>query len=75
MKGIQNFEYYTRLANDKKKEGRWGFDFLEKILSRYNPNVKKLWVCGTPAMNMEFERSMEVLGPMYGVGKFDYDII
>lgn len=37
--------------------------------------LKRIWVCGPPRMNEEFDKNLEILCPKYGIGKDQYEIM
>jgi len=62
-----------RLSNQNKQ--RWDYEFLDKQLEMYNDNLKKIWVCGPPRMNEDFDKGLEKLSKKYGFSHDTYDIL
>lgn len=44
-----------------KKQQRWATKVIRDQLNPYVGNIAKIWVCGPPALNMTFDRSLEEL--------------
>lgn len=51
--GSSLFELHVRLGDSAKE--KWDGNYLEKALEKRD-NVKKVWVCGPPKMNEEFDK-------------------
>jgi predicted ferric reductase len=46
-----------RLSQEKINARRWDGDFIRKELAKHNANdIRKVWVCGAPAMSETFEK-------------------
>jgi len=59
-RNLRNFELYQRFSKEKINSARWDNAFLERELSRENPNeIKKILVCGPPVMNETFDRALQ----------------
>lgn len=76
---IDNFEFIPRISNEikDKASSRWDFKFIDETLSRYRKQnvIKKVWVCGPPIMNEMFDKSLEELGPKYGINRHGIDVM
>ncbi|CDW77349.1 cytochrome b5-like heme steroid binding domain containing protein [Stylonychia lemnae] len=70
---LKNFEFHMRLSNETKE--RWDFKFLDQQLDKYNENLQKIWVCGPPRMNEDFDKNLLRLQNKYGYGHHTYDIL
>ena len=47
----------VRLSKEGVNAQRWDEAFIEKEVLKYRPNdLKKVWVCGPPAMSEVFEK-------------------
>jgi NAD(P)H-flavin reductase len=86
---LDNFELYVRLSN-LKQDPRWDHDFINQTIEKYDKSgyakaddlsetnwspIRKIWVCGPPAMNEMFDRSLEVLGPKYRISRHSIDVL
>ena len=71
---ISLFGLKTRFSNESKE--RWNFSFLGKQLENINNNeIKKIWVCGPPIMNEEFDRNLEKLCPKLNIDRNIIEIL
>ena len=50
-----NFELVVRLSKEKVNAARWSDEWIQNTLDK-TPNLKKVWVCGPPAMSETFEK-------------------
>ena len=56
--GQSNFEVIIRLSREGVNAGRWDQAFIEREVMKYKPHdLKRVWVCGPPAMSEVFERA------------------
>ena len=56
--GRKNFDLYVRLSQEGKNPQRWSQEFVLQQLGKFNVDeIKKIWVCGPPAMNETFDRA------------------
>ena len=52
----QTFELVVRLSNEKtSNQGRWDEIFVDNILSQNKSQIERIWVCGPPIMNRNFD--------------------
>ncbi len=59
-KGLTNFEVVVRLSREGVNAGRWDNTFIKRELAKHNANdVRKVWVCGPPAMSETFEKCFD----------------
>lgn len=70
---IANFEFHLRLSNQSKE--RWNNDFIEKSLKPHSGNLKKVWVCGPPKMNEDFDKCLGKLAAGGLIDKLKIDIM
>ena len=68
------FELKLRLST-MKNVPRWNEKFIEDQLTPLAGNIRKLYVCGSPAMNECFDRTLETLAPHIGLSWLDIDIM
>lgn len=60
-KGWDNFKLVLRIS-DGMSRGRWDDDFISQAISKLRrENLNRVYVCGPPAMNEVFDRSLERL--------------
>jgi predicted ferric reductase len=56
-KGLSNFELVLRISSEQNGE-KWDSDFVRRQMEvREKENLKKVFVCGPPAMNELFDRT------------------
>jgi NAD(P)H-flavin reductase len=55
--GATNFKLVLRISDESKE--RWDTSFIQNSLSPLQDTVKKVWVCGPPKMNEDFERTLK----------------
>ncbi len=70
---INNFEFHVRLSNESKE--RWNNEFIEKSLKPHSSNIKKVWVCGPPRMNEDFDKCLGKLAESGLIDKLKIDIM
>lgn len=51
--GIDNFELHTRFSAENSD--RWDYTFL--CNQRYDKQISKVWACGPPKMNEDFDKA------------------
>lgn len=73
--GIDNFELKLRLSDSQEKQPRWDKAFIEAELTPLAGSMKKVYVCGAPAMNEIFDRSLEQLAPKLKLAWRDIEIL
>eukprot|EP00347_Sterkiella_histriomuscorum_P007376 403349177 len=78
--GKQNFEYIVRFGKDEDGEGncnisRWSLETVDSVLKEQGSFLSKLWVCGTPRMNEDFDRILEKLRKKFDLVKHMYEIL
>ena len=59
---IPQFKLVLRFSDQKSP--RWGQEFLTEHISK---DVEKIWVCGPPLMNENFDKSLEVVCKLQGI--------
>ncbi len=57
--GLKNFQFIERLSNVSKE--RWNSDFIKKTIEPHHNDLARIWVCGPPRMNEDFDKTLEVL--------------
>jgi NAD(P)H-flavin reductase len=56
---LQTFVLHPRLSKEKINPARWDNRWIENTLLQYNaPAVQRVWVCGPPFMNEQFDRTL-----------------
>ena len=58
------FELHLRFSNEKSV--RWDNNFIEGQLAN-NKDCKKIWVCGPPLMQENFDKYLNKLAPKFGL--------
>lgn len=71
--GLSIFEFHMRLSNEKP--ARWDHKFIRNQLEAYQTNLKRIWACGPPRMNEDFDKALEKLVPLFGLKNTDYDVL
>ena len=71
QKSINNFEFHARFSNESK--AHWNKEFVLNQLKNYQP-LSKVWVCGPPIMNEEFDKILEKDGMTFGIDRHNYEI-
>ena len=56
------FEFHLILSTFAEYK-RWDAMSIEHILDPYKKQISKIWVCGPPKMNEDFDRIMPELSP------------
>ena len=57
--GVDNFKVTVRLSETEgPKLPRWTPEYIEKELLVNHGKLKKIWVCGPPAMNEMFDKTL-----------------
>ena len=59
----------VRLSNESKE--RWNEKFIDKQLQSDKGQISRVWVCGPPKMNQEFDISLEKICPKIGLSKLE----
>lgn len=73
-KGVDNFELIYRFSNQKPL--RWDSAFIDRQLQIHQrQSIKRIWVCGPPVMNEVFDKTLELIGPQYGVTRHHYEVM
>jgi len=56
---LQTFVLHPRLSKEKINPARWDNKWIENTLLQYKPaEVQRVWVCGPPFMNEQFDRTL-----------------
>jgi len=59
-KGYSNFELIVRLSRENINASRWEDEFIRGELKKHNSSdIRKVWVCGPPAMSETFEKCFD----------------
>ena len=74
-KKLDNFEYIKRISNIKEKNKRWDSLFIETVLKTHSLNIAKIWVCGPPKMNEDFDKNLLKLKSIYGIEDHQIEIM
>lgn len=72
QKGVENFEFHPRYSKESKE--RWDGGFIDRALDTNHigkDHLKRVWVCGPPAMNEQFDRHLLALPSK----SFHYEIL
>ncbi len=69
---MKNFELRLRLSNETKV--RWNQDFVKENLGKMTP-IQRVWVCGPPVMNEDFDKTLENLSEEFGLKPHMIDIM
>jgi NAD(P)H-flavin reductase len=61
--GIDNFALHVRLTEGRdgiygKRQERWTQKVIKDELSPYIGKLKRIYVCGPPALNMAFDQAL-----------------
>ena len=67
------FEFHLRVSNENPT--RWDHDFIQSQLEKYQTGLKRVWVCGPPRMNEDFDKSLGKIARNFGLTHADYDIL
>lgn len=60
--GLTNFKAIVRLSvTEGPKLPRWTPAYVEEQLKPMAGNIKRVWVCGPPAVNEMFDKTLESL--------------
>ena len=62
--GITNFKFILRLSETEpgtEKPRRWDADYIKDELTPLAGQMKRVWVCGPPIMNQNFDKAFENL--------------
>ena len=72
-RGLQNFELVCRFSNESKE--RWNDAYIERQLEIHqHQGISRVWVCGPPIMNEQFERALEKNAERFDL-KHKYEIM
>ena len=76
-RNISTFKLVTRFSvGGTLRQRRWDADFIRAQLSSIEPGeLKKVWVCGPPAMNETFDRCLDRIGQQYGLNRNQWEIL
>ena len=56
--GYKNFKYVLRLSQENLNPDRWDETFISNQINKYdNRIIRRIWVCGPPAMSETFEKA------------------
>lgn len=68
------FELYERFSDTNKE--RWNLPFIEKLIYAREVNeIKKIWVCGPPQLNEDFDKNLAVIGKKLNFASNVVDIL
>jgi len=70
--GKNSFEVRWRISSETKQ--RWDENFIINALKEQK-KVERLWVCGPPPMNEQFEKVLAENHKMLGMEFSDYDVM
>ena len=59
-------QFDLRLRISEEKMPRWTDDFIDKNV-RAAKDLKRIWVCGPPMMNEQFDKALFNLSPLIGL--------
>ena len=73
------FEFHLRLSGSgprtQSNQQRWDQDFLEGVLTSFQGQISKVWVCGPPRMNEEFDRALSKMASDFKLGRDQIEIL
>eukprot|EP00347_Sterkiella_histriomuscorum_P024123 403332230 len=70
----KNFELILRISSKTKQ--RWDNEYIQRQLQlQTQTDLRKIWVCGPPAMNETFDRCLDQLGPQFGLNRNQWEIL
>ena len=73
---MNNFRAVVRLSvTDGPKLPRWSPQYIEEELVPLAGTIKRIWVCGPPAVNEMFDKTLAGLTTHLQVDKTDIEIM
>lgn len=64
------------LRISSKTKQRWDNEYIERQLQiQTKTDLRKVWVCGPPAMNETFDRCFDRIGTQYGLNRNQWEIL
>lgn len=69
---LTNFELNIRFSNETKQ--RWNEEFIERQLL-IQKNLQRVYVCGPPRMNEEFDKAFGVLSTKHNIPNQTFDVL
>lgn len=73
---MSNFKAIVRLSiTDGPKLPRWTPHYIESELLPLAGKMRRVWVCGPPAINEMFDKTLELLGPKLQLDKSDVEVM
>ena len=74
--GLRNFKAIVRLSvTDGPKLPRWTPQYIEDELQPLAGRMKRVWVCGPPAMNEMFDKTLALIGHKIQLDKNSVEIM
>lgn len=70
-----NFEYNVRVSNQNEKLSKWDMYFIDDVLNPYKSKISKIWVCGPPKMNEDFDKALSKLALKYELKQTQIEIM
>ena len=68
--GLTNFKAVVRLSETQgPKLPRWTPKYIKQELMPLAGKIRRVWVCGPPAVNEMFDKTMETLGEQLQLSK------
>jgi len=76
-RGKQSFDLFTRLTQEGKNPRRWDEKFICDQFEQFEVDeIKKVWVCGPPAMQETFDRAIHAgKGKLAGLTPDQFEIL
>jgi len=60
------FKYFPRFSD--KKPPRWNKKFIDEQLQKHSSwNIQRIWVCGPPLLEEQFDKDLCELSPKYKI--------
>jgi len=74
--GLNNFELFVRMPKENLNTARWDNTFIKQELEKFNiSELSRIWVCGPPAMNEQFDRTLIELKRTSGLRDDQFEIL
>ena len=71
--GAKNFELNVRISDENPQ--RWNHKTIESSIKPHRKDLRKIWVCGPPRMNEDFDKFLENLVSKMGLSSDFYEIM
>ncbi len=72
--GYKNFVFRRRFGYREKD--KWSKHFARKCIKEFKGNIARIWVCGPPKMNEDFDKGFEMLSKEFSfLTREIYDVL